>query len=288
MAADEANKYLKLLPYGGIAARISLNNISNYESDCKDLEMNILKGQMFTFLSLPIDNGLPIHCNGYFELSSNRRDLWWSNDGLLKYEWNKLLLNDVICDAYIEGIRYAKDLCENNEINIDMYYSLWPYQISINKNSPFQMLIYKVLNTIVDKEYAFLYSKLNNGTWLTFEKAVVYELNSVSDNLSNILWYIGLPIVALPCVQFKVLQQANILPSLLLPSYVREWMRNSNRNVLEMISNLESDNQIVLIEYLLNDLNDLNSQQSLNKLDFPQCLDMLPILPTLSFNNQKK
>ncbi len=33
-------------------------------------------GRAFCFLPLPIATGLPLHVNGYFELSSNRRDIW--------------------------------------------------------------------------------------------------------------------------------------------------------------------------------------------------------------------
>ncbi len=36
-------------------------------------------GRAFCFLPLPIRTGLPVHVNGYFELSSNRRDIWWGD-----------------------------------------------------------------------------------------------------------------------------------------------------------------------------------------------------------------
>jgi sacsin len=35
------------------------------------------RGQVFCFLPLPVDSGLPVFVNGYFELSSNRRDIWF-------------------------------------------------------------------------------------------------------------------------------------------------------------------------------------------------------------------
>ena len=40
-----------------------------------------LQGMAACFLPLPVATGLPVHVNGYFELSSNRRDIWcatWS------------------------------------------------------------------------------------------------------------------------------------------------------------------------------------------------------------------
>ena len=40
-------------------------------------------GRAFCFLPLPIATGLPsgVHVNGYFELSSNRRDIWCAHGG---------------------------------------------------------------------------------------------------------------------------------------------------------------------------------------------------------------
>ncbi|KAL0410666.1 UNVERIFIED_CONTAM: Sacsin [Sesamum latifolium] len=37
-------------------------------------------GRAFCFLPLPISTGLPVHINAYFELSSNRRDIWFGDD----------------------------------------------------------------------------------------------------------------------------------------------------------------------------------------------------------------
>ena len=36
----------------------------------------VKRGQAFCFLPIPVDSGLPVMVNGYFELSSNRRDIW--------------------------------------------------------------------------------------------------------------------------------------------------------------------------------------------------------------------
>ena len=42
--------------------------------------------------------------NGYFELSDNRRDIWWGDDmlglGKVKADWNLALLQDIIVPAY--------------------------------------------------------------------------------------------------------------------------------------------------------------------------------------------
>ena len=52
--------------------------------------------------------GLHVHVNGFFELSQNRRDIWYGDDleegtdGRTSAEWNKALLKDSVAPAYAE------------------------------------------------------------------------------------------------------------------------------------------------------------------------------------------
>lgn len=99
----------KMIPWVGVAARLSgnsnsssftSNNISSNSSLGSSLDTiqdagqgqvagdkavalssssapeAPVAGQAFCFLPLPIPTGLPVHVNAFFELSSNRRDIW--------------------------------------------------------------------------------------------------------------------------------------------------------------------------------------------------------------------
>lgn len=77
-------------------------------------------GQVFCFLPLPMEQksstGLPVHVNGYFAISQNRRHLKWPTAGqnvrtdktLL---WNQCLLQEVLPKSYIELILQVRRLC---------------------------------------------------------------------------------------------------------------------------------------------------------------------------------
>ena len=73
MAYDKAiSQYdLNLLPWGGVAIKLGENN-----------EARACEGHAFVFLPLPIATGLPVHVNGFFELSENRRELWYADSGM--------------------------------------------------------------------------------------------------------------------------------------------------------------------------------------------------------------
>ena len=82
-------------------------------------EIAALQGIAACFLPLPVVTGLPVHVNGYFELSSNRRDIWFGSDmagaGKLRSQWNVCLLTEVRVMSHVvprglEGYRTIESL----------------------------------------------------------------------------------------------------------------------------------------------------------------------------------
>ena len=72
-------------------------------------QTSYFKGKIFCFLPLPGESGLPVHINGQFVLSSNRRSLWTgdpeSNDE--KKEWNDNLM-EAIASSYVHYLTEAR------------------------------------------------------------------------------------------------------------------------------------------------------------------------------------
>ena len=83
----------KMVPWVGVAARLAAADVAEpmpapaaqlvaagggaeEEKQQEAADVNALDGRAFCFLPLPIRTGLPVHLNAYFELSSNRRDIW--------------------------------------------------------------------------------------------------------------------------------------------------------------------------------------------------------------------
>ena len=59
----------KLIPWVGVAAQMPMDGGVASSSD--------VQGKAFCFLPMPVSTGLPVHINGLFELSTNRRELWY-------------------------------------------------------------------------------------------------------------------------------------------------------------------------------------------------------------------
>jgi len=116
LAIEEANSYLKLIPWGSVAAPL------------KTSKQN-LKSKTSCFLPISLcQSGFPagIHVNGYFELSSDRRDIWRGDNmtgvGQTRARWNEVLLEDAVATSYANLIVQSSRLLGSCE----QYIALFP------------------------------------------------------------------------------------------------------------------------------------------------------------------
>jgi hypothetical protein len=146
IANDPANDLLKLVPWGGVAAFIR----STAAWEQVDVPTVNQYGQAYCFLPLPVTTGLPVMVNGFFELSSNRRDVWqdggdMTGDGKTRAEWNLSLMSDVVSPCYIRLLTRLKDVLGFSE----RYQQLWP-QYSIA--APWNLISKSTLRDCADKK----------------------------------------------------------------------------------------------------------------------------------------
>jgi len=73
IAHDPANALLRLVPWGGLAACVGTDLV---HAEAAAVAPGVRAGLAYCFLPLPVQTGLPVMVNGFFELSSNRRDIW--------------------------------------------------------------------------------------------------------------------------------------------------------------------------------------------------------------------
>jgi sacsin len=108
LACDPNNHHLKLVPMGSVAACLYRTTGNTVLSSSNTEHFPSIAGQTFCFLPLPVHTQLPVHTNAYWELSSNRRDIWRGDDtrgeAKLKSDWNHLVMSDVIAPLYAQLI----------------------------------------------------------------------------------------------------------------------------------------------------------------------------------------
>ena len=123
-----------LLPSASVAVQWERNESGNFipVPIVKDVEGSYHNGTIFCYLPLPIHSGLPIHINGPFAVTSNRRHLQKKlADDKTCYgvKWNSVLLQDSVVSAFLKLLEDVKQIIPGDGSYV--YHSLWPRACSV-------------------------------------------------------------------------------------------------------------------------------------------------------------
>uniref|UniRef100_A0A8C1IQD4 Sacsin/Nov domain-containing protein n=1 Tax=Cyprinus carpio TaxID=7962 RepID=A0A8C1IQD4_CYPCA len=126
-----------------------------------------LIGQAFCFLPLSIETGLPVHVNGTFAVTSNRKSLWEKG---VKSEWNKALLKDAVTSAYITTLLELKKMAQNGHIQNYSFYAFWPNTERVSKT--FFPLVESFYSAVAQNGNGKSMDLFSNGhSWCSMDKA---------------------------------------------------------------------------------------------------------------------
>ncbi|XP_052100792.1 sacsin-like [Mytilus californianus] len=172
---------------------------SPYTSIAVPMEEDQFRGHVFCLMPLPLtDNsltGLPVHVNGYFALSQNRRHVKWPTADQMKQgtykdkslRWNNCLITEVLADLYYNVIL---ELIEH---------TITPDSVAIvTRTIPDCRQITEhwknILKPLFDSlfESKFLFTENNGGCWISIKEAVfdVFEADTNSDVKRSVLEFL--------------------------------------------------------------------------------------------------
>ncbi|XP_022786064.1 sacsin-like [Stylophora pistillata] len=141
MGRGEAMQFAKidksLLPSAGVAAKLIPGEGGKLLPEAVGhlITENVQqpKGRLFCYLPLPIGSGFPVHVNGAFAVASNRRSLkekTFDDKSSMAVEWNNHLMQDSICEAYVDLLQDVKKLAAEPY----HYHALWPRACAVEPN----------------------------------------------------------------------------------------------------------------------------------------------------------
>ncbi|XP_054575715.1 sacsin isoform X3 [Eptesicus fuscus] len=113
---NESGRRLGLVPCGAVGVLLS---------EVQDQKWTVKPhiGEVFCYLPLRIKTGLPVHINGCFAVTSNRKEIWKTDT---KGRWNTTFMRHVIVKAYLEALSVLRDLATSGELMDYTYYAVWP------------------------------------------------------------------------------------------------------------------------------------------------------------------
>lgn len=174
IASNPENSLLRLVPWGGVAAKMS-------STEREDSAVgSITSGLAYCFLPLPVRTGLPIMVNGFFELSSNRRDVWqagpdMTGDGKTRAVWNISLMRDIVAQCYVRLLARLRAGLGFSEA----YQNFWPSsQVAMPWSEVVQSFIHHCgSETLLQKTIAYanpaVVQPASNANWISISQAVL-------------------------------------------------------------------------------------------------------------------
>uniref|UniRef100_A0ACB8FGQ0 Uncharacterized protein n=1 Tax=Sphaerodactylus townsendi TaxID=933632 RepID=A0ACB8FGQ0_9SAUR len=115
----ESGRRLGLVPCGSVGVMLSETQDQKWtvKPNCSNL------GEVFCYLPLRIKTGLPIHINGSFAVTSNRKEIWKTDT---KGRWNAVFMRHVIVKAYLETLVVLRNMAVGGELENYSYCAVWP------------------------------------------------------------------------------------------------------------------------------------------------------------------
>ncbi len=166
-------------------------------------------GQIFCFLPLPKQtdslSGLPVHVNGYFSVSQNRRHIDWPSEGKnitkdKSLKWNHALITELIPQCYTTLILKTIQLHKQGELKLS------PSDIMLMMPDPnkvhghWKILLTPLYKTLFDQE--IIYSEVGGGTWIKPRNAILEDTNiitkAIKSTVNALLVQGGVKVVSLP------------------------------------------------------------------------------------------
>ncbi|XP_053728791.1 sacsin isoform X1 [Synchiropus splendidus] len=158
---SESGKRLGLVPCGGVAVLLT-------EEDSRKWMVKATPnpiGEVFCYLPLRIKTGLPVHINGCFAVTSNRKEIWKTDT---KGQWNSVFMRHVIVQAYLAALSMLRAMAESGELHDYCYYAAWPDPSQVHDD--FTLVSQGVYQEIAkggDSEQARVFS--DGKTWVSIK-----------------------------------------------------------------------------------------------------------------------
>ena len=162
-----------------------------------------VRGEVFCFLPLHLETGLPVHVSANFAVMNDRRGIHYS-DSVCKSDesqFNVRLMEESIPLSYHKLLTTLRDLCQEGKISVNDYkfHTFWPLEESLKTHNPWDCLIPKLYAIIATSELC--YSK-SVQEWLCIDDAKLLSPNILQKQTTihviNVMKVLKYPLIHLP------------------------------------------------------------------------------------------
>ncbi len=245
----------------GLADDLSQRPLVGTAIELKPMDGHEPVGQISCFLPLPkqkgSSSGLPVHVNGYFSVSQNRRHIDWPSEGKKLTEdkslqWNHALITELLPQSYTILIQETIHLHRQGQIKLS--------PADIMHMMPDPKIVRGHWNILMDPLYRVLlqqdvlYSEVRGGKWIKPQEAVLEDDTQTAeekDTVNALLVQGGENIVKLPKYLKAVLDDYGYQPQVVSPAMVRQVLQNCP----SVCHGLSRNKKLCVLQYILKDKN---------------------------------
>ncbi|XP_062614458.1 sacsin-like isoform X2 [Saccostrea cucullata] len=155
--------------------------------ECKSLksvpEGFYKESHLFCYLPLPVTTELPVHINGSFAISSNRRQLSSKTaDDKTDWEsqWNEALFADAVTNAYIHMV----ESLEQFDIYCENYFNLWPNVSNKRQNSSVAAVYSSFYRNVIDNDHK-VFSR--ERKWISISNVIFLDVRFSKSTIETIV-----------------------------------------------------------------------------------------------------
>ena len=167
-----------------------------------------IAGDMFCFLPLSLQTGLPVHVSSNFAVINNRRGIWTSDEASSKtdfeVQWNEQLMRTVIPRAFFHLLTALQAMQKEGKLQDYEFYSLWPLERKLNNKNPWLKFLMSVYEMIHSSD---LFYSSCTSQWLSIEDSKFLSQDGILCRSSDVtipecvravVEHLKLPVVYLP------------------------------------------------------------------------------------------
>ena len=243
----------KTLPWVGAALELHPPHYEKYPT--------VQGGRIFCFLPMPIEasSPFPIHINGTFGLSDDRRSLKWSgperqNDPTAK--WNEIVVTSLLPQCYIELLMSAQKYLKHNE-----FYLAWP-EVSKAKGTPWESLLRPFFTFLFCKDVVWTEKRQALqvvGEWILPRNGVfIPQGKTLPSVIHNALSNSNVKLVSIPPKVWAALQCSTISVPEVNPRFARNCLHMNKHSY----ASIDRIGKFEILRYCLSD-RDYNDLQGL-------------------------
>ena len=166
-----------------------------------------IEGEVFCFLPLSLQTGLPVHVSANFAVLSDRNGIHISDSGSPNEEvqWNIQLCKTLIPKAYFSMLNSLQKLCVAAHISVNDYtfHGMWPLKHQLKAQNPWKYVIDSLYQLI--QSSTLFYSDCT-ASWLELRKSRLLSedilqterVNQAGECIVAVVKELDIPVIDLP------------------------------------------------------------------------------------------